>query len=229
MLNEKQVLAIIPARGGSKGVPRKNLRVVKGKSLLARTIECAQASPFIDKIIVSSEDEEIISAAKQAGADVPFVRPLALAQDETSGIEPVLHALTQLPYYDYLVVLQVTSPLRLSTDIDACLQLCVNKNAPACVSVYETDVNPHWMFTLKDNQVLTKLLANAMPARRQELPAAYALNGAVYVAKTDWFLQHKSFFSSETVGYVMPKDRSLDIDSEWDFHLLETYMNHQRE
>lgn len=224
MLEGKRIIAIIPARGGSKVVPRKNLRCVNGKTLLALTIETARLSKMIDRIIVSSEDPEIIAEARRAGAEVPFVRPLALAQDETPGHEPILHALTQLPGYDYVVVLQVTSPLRNVTDIDGCLHFCLQENAPACVSVCETDISPYWTFRIKNNFKLRPVLTEKIPLRRQDLPITYVLNGSIYVADINWFMAKKSFLSAETIGYVMPKERSLDIDTEFDFFLLETYL-----
>lgn len=227
MIADKSVLAIIPARGGSKGVPRKNLRMVKGKSLLCSTIEAAKQSKFIDTIIVSSEDAEIIAAAKAAGASVPFVRPLDLAQDETTTSQVILHALLQMPHYDYILVLQATSPLRNSQDIDASLQLLIEKKSPACVSVSETAGHPYWMFMLSEDQALKQFIEQDMPKRRQDLPAAYALNGAIYAAETEWFKQHQRFISEETVAYVMPQERSLDIDTEFDFKLLETYLHHE--
>jgi len=224
MIQNKSVLAIIPARGGSKSIPRKNLRRINGESLLARTIATVQQSTLVDRIIVSSEDHEIIEAAQSAGAEVPFIRPLELAKDETSGNEPILHALTQLPNYDYIVVLQVTSPLRLTSDIDACLTLCLRRNAPACISVCESEVSPYWMFTMYDSDKLTPLLPDTIPTRRQDLPVTYVLNGAIYVAKSTWYMQKKSFISNETIGYIMPKERSLDIDTEFDFQLLDLYL-----
>lgn len=224
MLEGKRIIAIIPARGGSKVVPRKNLRLVYGKSLLARTIETAKLSKMIDRIIVSSDDQEIIAEAKRAGADVPFVRPAELAQDETPGHEPILHALTELPDYDYVIVLQVTSPLRKVDDIDDCLRFCFKQQAKACVSVCETEQSPYWTFSIKSNHQLKQVMADKIPHRRQDLPVTYALNGSMYVAEVPWFVANKSFLTSETIGYVMPKERSLDIDTEFDFLILETYL-----
>jgi len=224
MILNKTIVAIIPARGGSKGVPRKNLRQFKGKSLLARTIESALSSYYIDKVVVSSEDEEILEEAKNAGADVPFVRPAYLAQDDTPGIDPILHAINELPHYTYAVLLQVTSPLRTTKDIDNCIQLCIQKNAPACVSVCEVDKHPYWMFTKNEDLQLTPLFSDAdLDKRRQDLPLVYALNGAIYMADTNWLKQNKSFVTNETISFLMSKENSIDIDAELDFVLLEAY------
>lgn len=225
MLNEKSILAIIPARGGSKGVPGKNLRVVNGKSLLAHTIATAQLSTLIDRIIVSSEDDQILAAAHEARAEVPFVRPQALAADDTPSVDVIIHALKELPHYDYVVILQVTSPLRKVEDIDQCLQLCQQKGAPACVSVTQAAESPYWMFNINEQHALSPLLAKqSIPTQRQACPTTYVLNGAVFAAHSDWFMQKKTFITPETIAYIMPKERSLDIDTEFDFDLLNCYL-----
>ena len=223
MINDKKVLAIIPARGGSKEVPRKNIREVGGKPLIAWTIEEAKKSKYIDRLILSSEDEEIIKVAKAWGCEVPFVRPMELAQHDTPGIEPVLHAIETLPEkYDYVVMLQPTSPLRKAGDIDGCIEHCIQNEAPACVSVTEPNKNPYWMFTIdKKGQLNSFITAERLIARRQDLPKVYALNGAVYVAHIEWLLKNKSFVSNKTMSYIMPAKRSLDIDTEFDVELLQ--------
>jgi CMP-N,N'-diacetyllegionaminic acid synthase len=224
MFNGKKVIAIIPARGGSKRVPRKNLRQINGKSLLDRTIDTAKQSRFIDRIVVSSEDAEIITAAKKAGADVPFVRPAELAQDTSPGVDPILHAVENLPGYDYLVLLQVTTPLRTVSDIDDCIQFCLEQDAPVCVSVKEVSENPYWMFKIKDDNKLAPVMVEAAPSRSQDLPVITILNGALYVAKTDWFLENKTFLCAETIGFKMSREKSLDIDTEEDWKEYENYL-----
>ncbi len=226
MINGKSVLAIIPARGGSKGVPGKNLRLFKGESLLTMTIKTARQSVYIDRLIVSSEDAEILSEAKKHGADVPFTRPIELAQDDTPGIEPVLHAIAQLEYYDYVILLQVTSPLRVCNDIDLSLEYCVNLNAPACVSIVKVEKHPYWMVTKSESQKISNFYDGNIPTRRQDLPEIYGLNGAIFIAKPTWLKLNKKFITAETVGFEMPKERSLDIDNEFDFYLLEAYSNY---
>jgi CMP-N,N'-diacetyllegionaminic acid synthase len=223
VIKDRSVVAIIPVRGGSKGIPRKNLRLFNNISLLAHTIETAKKSRFIDRIIVTSEDAELIEEAKKAGAEVPFVRPVELAQDHTPGIDPVLHALDNIQHYDYTLLLQVTSPLRTTEDIDACIEHTFQADAPACVSVTEPAKHPAWMFTLNSEQQMTPLFEDIMPTRRQDLPEVFALNGAIYLAKTDWFKQNKSFITNKTISFKMPKERSIDIDSELDFAILEAH------
>ncbi len=221
MIQGKKVLGIIPARGGSKGVPGKNIRVVAGKPLIAWTIEEAKKSKYLDRLILSSEDAEIIEVAIDLGVDVPFVRPAELAQDDTPGIEPVLHAVREVPDYDYLVLLQPTSPLRTVEDIDQCLETCLALGAPACVSVTAPDKSPYWMYTLSADKRMKPLLTSESYASRQALPAVYALNGAVYVAEIGWFMLKKCFVSEETVAFEMPKEHSVDIDTESDLKFFE--------
>ena len=225
MIEEKSILAIIPARGGSKGVTRKNIRAVAGKPLIAWTIEEAKKSQYIDRLILSSEDAEIIEVAKSYGCEVPFVRPKELAQDHTSGIDPVLHALTLFPQYEYVVLLQPTSPLRSVKDIDNCIEQCIYKKAYSCVSVTQPDKSPYWMYVLDENNRMTPIIDKAQEInRRQELPEVYALNGAVYVAQSDLLYQKKTFVTMDSVAYCMPKERSLDIDTELDLQLAEYLM-----
>lgn len=223
MIGEKTVLAIIPARGGSKGVRRKNIREVAGKPLLAWTIETAKQSRFIDRLILSSEDDETICVAKAWNCEVPFVRPNALAQDHTPGVDPVLHALDSLPKkYDYIVLLQPTSPLRTVADIDGCIQKCIETRSPACVSVTEPDKSPFWMYSLGDNDQLISLIPQSeVVSCRQNLPKVYALNGAVYVAEVEWLTRTRTFLTVDTVAFVMAKDHSCDIDTELDLKFAE--------
>lgn len=222
MINGQRVLAVIPARGGSKGVPRKNVRKVGNKPLLAWSIEAARGSRYIDRVVLSSEDAEIMAVAEAWGCEVPFARPADLARDETSGVEPILHAIEALPGYDFIVVLQPTSPLRTAEDIDGCLALCYEREAGACVSVTEVEHPPYWMFLMDQTSGLQPLFPLAeRPTRRQDAPSIYRLNGAVYVARTSWLQAERSFITSETLGYSMPVERSIDIDTEHDLHLLE--------
>jgi N-acylneuraminate cytidylyltransferase len=222
MISGRSVLAIIPARGGSKGVPRKNIRKVGGKPLIAWSIEEARKSQYIDRLILSSEDEEIIEIARRWGCEVPFIRPVELAQDETPGIAPILHALDALPQrYDIVVLLQPTSPLRNTEDIDGCIAHLVAQNATSCVSVTEPDKSPYWMYRFDKNTFLKPLFGEQTYTSRQQLPKVYALNGAVYVAECSWLIHSKGFISHSTVGYIMPKERSLDIDTEHDLRICE--------
>ena len=229
MIAGQQVLGIIPARGASKGVPRKNIRIVGGKPLIAWTIDAARQSKYLDRVVVSTDDTEIAEAARGFGADVPFLRPAELARDDTPGVAPVLHVIEKLPDYPWVTVLQPTSPLRNADDIDACIETCSRMKAPACVSVTEPMQSPYLMFTLDAGGRLAPLLGwERTSMRRQELPKAYALNGAIYVARADWLRKTRNLVTEETVAFVMPAERSLDIDSEMDFRILETLLGDQK-
>lgn len=229
MIAGKKVLAVIPARGGSKGVPRKNIRMLAGKPLIAWTISVAQESKYIDRLILSSEDEEIVQVARQWSCEVPFVRPVELARDDTPGIDPLLHALHMLPGYDYVVLLQPTSPLRRVEDIDGALELCVSRGSNACVSVTVPEKSPYWMFTLDaEGQMHPLIDTGELINRRQDLPKAYAVNGAVYVAQCGWVMGKRSFLTDETLAYEMSRARSMDIDDELDLQLCEILLTNRR-
>ncbi len=218
MIGNKKVLGLIPARGGSKRVPGKNLQKLGESSLLEISINQALLSTLIDKLVVSSEDQAILDVAEQAGA-CPLHRPLSLAQDETPGIDPVIHALQVFDQFDYIVLLQVTSPFRLVKDIDNAIELCFNRQAPACVSVCQPIHHPAWMFNKAENGTLEPLLDGERPLRSQELPPCYVINGAVYVAEKDRLFETKSFIGADTLACEMPVDRSLDIDTSYDLQL----------
>jgi len=222
VINGKSVLAIIPARGGSKEVPRKNIREVGGKPLIAWTIEEAKKSKYVDRLILSSEDEEIIRIARKWGCEVPFVRPSSLARDNTPGIEPVLHAIETLPEkYDYVILLQPTSPLRKARDIDGCVKTCIQQCSNVCVSITRSAKTPYWMYLVKADGHLCHLMDKKTNITlRQDSPPVYVLNGAVYVAKMEWLLRNKSFVTEETISYLMPDVRSLDVDTEFDINIV---------
>ncbi len=222
MFETKKILAVIPARGGSKGVPRKNIKQAGGKPLIAWMIEAAKKSIYIDRLILSSDDDQIIGVAKKYGCEVPFVRPAELAGDNSTASDVILHALEQIAGYDYVMLLQPTSPLTATKDIDGCIKFCIESNAKSTVSVTEPDKSPYWMFRMGDKNKLEPILGEKYLNRpRQGLPHVYLPTGAVYIAETDWFIQKRSFYSDLTSGYIIPNKRSLDIDSELDFTLLE--------
>ena len=221
MIEGQRVLALITARGGSKGLPGKNVRPLGGRPLVAWSVAAARASRHVDRVVVSSDDAAIQQAVREAGGEVPFTRPAELSDDTATSIDVVLHALEQLPDFDLLVLLQPTSPLRTAADIDDCLEACVRGGAPAAVSVVEIDKSPHWMFTLGPGAHLRKLLDGPTPERRQDAPPIVALNGAVYVARIAWLQGSRTFLDPATVAHVMPRERSVDIDTPLDFALAE--------
>lgn len=223
VIADKKVMAVIPARGGSKGLPGKNIIPAGGKPLLAWTIDAARKARHVDRLILSSDDDAIIDVARQLGCEAPFKREAQLAADDSPTMEVVLDALRRCPGYDWVVLLQPTSPLRVAEDIDRALERCVAARAPACVTVCEAEQSPYWMYKLEAGNRLSPLLPTHA-TRRQDLPPAYVLNGAAYVADTAWLASSRSFLTPETVGYEMPIERSLDIDTEADLARFESYL-----
>lgn len=214
----KRCLGVIVARGGSKGVKNKNLRLAAGKPLIAWTIEAAVQSGNIDNLILSSDSNKIIQVANKWGCSSPFVRPSYLATDEARSIDVVLHAIKNTPRHEYIMLLQPTSPLRLSKDIDEAFELLLHNDAPSCASIVESKETPYWMYNLNSNAKLSNIISSQKAyTRRQDVPKSYLLNGAIYIAKTSWLLENKCFVSSDTIGYEMPAERSLDIDTLEDF------------
>lgn len=218
MIGSRRVLAVIPARGGSKGVPGKNILPVGGRPLIGWTIAAARESVHVDRAIVSTDDEEIMAAARDEGGETPYRRAPSLATDTATSVDVVLDALERVPGYDIVVLLQPTSPLRTAADIDAALRLMIDRQAPGCVSVCEATEHPWLMFRADGEGRLDSYCAppQGSSLRRQDLPPAYMLNGAVYAVQTVRLVGTRRFFvPGETVPYVMPIEKSHDIDT-WD-------------
>jgi CMP-N,N'-diacetyllegionaminic acid synthase len=219
------LLAIIPARGGSKGIVRKNIKPLLGKPLVGWTIEEAKRASCIERLVISTDDQEIAEVAREFGVDVPFMRPAEFSTDEAPGMAPLLHALSQLPGYDWVLLLQPTSPLRSAVDIDGIWQFCQERGAPSAVSVCEVAQHPYWMYQRDtDNRLSPFMQKSANISRRQDLPPAFVLNGALYLARTDWLLRRGDFVGPDTLGYVMPPERSVDIDTPQDWRWVEHLM-----
>ena len=227
MINNRSILAVIPARGGSKGLPHKNIRNICGKPLIGWSIEAAQESAYIDRLIVSSEDHTILAAAKTYRCEVPFSRPQSLAKDDTPSIDVILHAIDNIEeVYDYVVMLQPTSPMRTVKDIDGCIEFTTTRQAVSCVSVTPTRKSPYWMFKLDNRHRLRPVLKSpVLASRRQELPITYVLNGAIYIAETKWLQKTKAFITDQTIGYQMEYEHSIDVDSEMDLLWCEFLIN----
>lgn len=215
MIDAIPVIAIVPARGGSKGLPGKNLKRVGGTSLIGRAIQAAKASPLVDRVLISTDCPEIAAEARRHGGEVPFLRPAELASDTATTAAVVGHLIGTLAIATgYLVLLQPTSPLRTTADIDACVALCRRARAPAAVSVTEVDTSPYWMFHVGPDARLAPVVGGAArPTRRQDAPPAFALNGAVYVVDVAGFRAAPDFVPPGTVAYAMPAARAIDIDT----------------
>jgi N-acylneuraminate cytidylyltransferase/CMP-N,N'-diacetyllegionaminic acid synthase len=222
-----RVLAVIPARGGSKGVPHKNIRLLGGRPLISYTIDAASGARLLDRTVVSTDDTEIAEIARQYGAETPFLRPAELARDESLA-EPVLdHALGWLEEHesylpDYVMLLQPTSPLRTAEDIDNAISLALEKDADGVVSVCPAKHHPYLIKRLgEDGQISDFLTLDRTYKRRQDLPPAFGLTGAIYMVKRDILLESHTFYTDRTYPYIMPVERSLDIDTLWDFAMAE--------
>jgi CMP-N-acetylneuraminic acid synthetase len=219
------ILGLISARGGSKGIPYKNIKPLNGKPLIAYTIEQARESKCLTRLIVSTDDENIADMAKEYGAEVPFMRPNELAQDHTPGIDVVLHAIDWLNTNegycpDAIMLLQPTSPFRMAADIDNAVAIYNERNPLSLVSVCIADDNPYWMMSINDG-ILTPLFGHIDHTRRQDLPKAYKLNGAIYISSPAVLKERRTFFTENTMPYIMPRERSMDIDDMLDFHIAE--------
>jgi CMP-N,N'-diacetyllegionaminic acid synthase len=223
-----KILGLIPARGGSKGIPRKNIRPIAGKPLIAWSIDAALGSSLLAGVMVSTDDADIAAAARELGALTPFLRPAALAQDTTPGVDPVLHALQELPAFDAVMLLQPTSPLRTRADIDACIEHAQRLQAPCVVSVCEPDQHPGWMYTINARQQLRPVVDGQPVTRRQDLPQVFAANGALYFAHRDWLQRTRTFIAPDTVAFVMPRERSIDLDTLFDWKIAEMLLQETR-
>lgn len=222
MIEGQSVLGVILARGGSKGLPRKNIRDLAGKPLIAWTIEAGHESEYLDRLILSSDDDEIMAVAKEYGCEVPFRGPDVLAEDDTSSMDALLHALDQVETYDYVVLLQPTSPLRTADDIDTTIARCHQNGSTACVTVTDTDKPPQWMYTFGEGNKLEPVMdQDERITRRQEAPTTYVPNGATYVAGAAWLREHETFYTEDTVGHPMPPERSADVDTAMDLSWCE--------
>ena len=228
-----KVLGIITARGGSKGIPGKNLKRLAGKPLLAYTVDSARRSGALDRVILSTDDEAIANTGRDLGCDVPFIRPLDLAHDDTPHLPVIQHATRwmrdRVNYHpDAVMILQPTSPLRAPADIAAAVALLDSSGADAVLSVNAVAAHVHPMRTLRlDEQGHAVLFVNGEPVRtrvnrRQDLPPAWVMNGAIYACRTRLlFDAEPSLYGNRVVAYRMPPERSISIDDLEDWHAAE--------
>jgi CMP-N,N'-diacetyllegionaminic acid synthase len=218
-----RVLGVIPARGGSKGVPRKNIRPLCGKPLLAWTAEAALAASCLDRVVLSTEDEEIAEVGRGLGLEVPFMRPAELAEDTTPTLPVLQHVLRSLEdrgdTYDAVCLLQPTHPLRPSAWIDGCVALFEASDADSVFTTVAVPVeyNPHWLYLARpDGTLYVSTGVDAPIPRRQDLPAAFRREGSVYVTLTTVILEQNSLYGSRTFGHPVPSEFSVNIDTPTD-------------
>lgn len=226
-IDPSTVLTLIPARGGSKGLPGKNIRPFLGKPLIALTIDAARESGVAGRIVVTTDDAEIARVSAASGAEVPFLRPAEIANDAAPVLAAALHALDWFENHDgwkpeWLLLLQPTSPLRTADDIRRAFEIAQSENTDAVVAVSETKSHPFWVKTLDSSGHLQPFIADQKaPARRQELPPAYALNGLLYLVRVTTLRNEGAFCPAETRPLLIPSIRAFDIDSEEDFLIAE--------
>lgn len=227
------IVAIIPARGGSKGIYKKNIRMLREKPLLAYSIEKGLQCQLIDRVIVTTDDEEIARVAKEYGAEVPFLRPKELAQDTTPMIPVLRHAVTYLEkeeniHIDIIVLLSPPAPFREVSDIESCIKKLMEEEVDSVISVCETEHNPYFqMVEFRDNRIVRLLKEGKIITRRQDAPMVYRLNDSVYAIKRDVLMRENRILTDNTIGYVMPAERSLDIDHPLDFEFAEFLIQKQ--
>ena len=229
MIENKRVLALVPARSGSKGLPNKNILKLCGKPLLAWSIEAALASVYVDEVIVSTDSEEIASIAREYGASTPFIRPSYLASDDAGSIDVILHAIDFLEQrenpYHYLVLLEPTSPIRNKCDIDRSLEMVQkNKGATAIVSLTKVETT-HPAFLMREGvDNFLHGYENTGIKRRQELSELYHVDGTIYVSEIESLRKKMTFYHEKTIAIKLEKWKSFEIDDDVDFCVVETLM-----
>ncbi|MDQ3649229.1 MAG: acylneuraminate cytidylyltransferase family protein [Acidobacteriota bacterium] len=223
-----RVLGLIPARGGSKGVPRKNIRPLCGKPLLQYTADAALAARRLSRVILSTEDREVAEVGRQSGLDVPFMRPAELAQDDTPTLPVVQHAVRWMEahdeYFDAICLLQPTSPLRRAQDIDACIERLEQSEADAVVTILPVpaEYNPHWVYFQDDGGLLRLSTGEVNPIpRRQSLPPAFHREGSVYVTRRDVVMEQHNLYGNAVVGHLLNPERCVNIDTLEDWERAE--------
>lgn len=230
MIQNKRVLAVIPARSGSKGIPHKNIKMLKGKPLMAYSIEAAKSSIYIDEVMVSTDSREYAEVARDWGAQVPFLRPAQLAADTSKTIEAIIHVRDEYEalgkHFDILVILQPTSPFRTALDIDGSLECFMDHDMQGLVSVRPCETPPQFIRTMKDGK-LDNVLKESSTIRRQDLPSYVEVNGAVYVNKLNELTLETSL-NDNPIGFLMDRIHSLDIDEPIDFFMAELIMDANR-
>ena len=235
MLNGKKLLALIPARGGSKRVPGKNLAEVCGRPMIEWTIRAATMSNYIDSVVVSTDDSGIADIATCAGARVPFIRPFTLSTDTATSLDVINHSLNYLSEigenYEYLVLLQPTSPFRTESHIDECAELFSTRNMDSIVSVVRIDYPPDWNYSVDKELRMTPDIPSSDEAlRSQDYPDRYRPNGAIYLIRVPVYREFNSLYPSGRVhAYEMNKLDSIEVDDEEDLMLVRAMVKHQKE
>lgn len=228
MINNQTVLCLMLARGGSKGVPNKNIKLLNDKPLIYYTIQSVKEAKIFDKFILSTDSSEIGDIAINYGVEVPFLRPDKLSSDNSLFYDAIIHALKWVEKndkkYDLVQYVYPTTPLKIKDDYLNGLQLFQEKNADMVISVCEDHHTPFWSNSLPENNSLRDFIPTKYHKNRQDLPRTYRINGCIFIAKWDVFYEKKDWFKQNTYAYIMPEERSVDIDTPFDFELAELYL-----
>lgn len=233
MINGKSVLAVVPARAGSKGLPMKNVRMLHGKPLLAWPIEAASGSRYVDRIVMSTDDETYAELGRQAGAETPFMRPAALATDHAPSIGFILHAIDTLEAsgsrFDYFVLLEPTSPLTEASDVDRALEQLLTRAADADAIVGVTSMgatHPAFAVKMDSNGLLQPHSAPSFGQvlRRQDVESLHVLDGSLYISTVEALRRERSFYHLRTLGYETPRWKSFEVDDLLDFICVEAIL-----
>lgn len=220
MIGKYKVLAVLCGRGGSKGLPRKNVLDLGGKPLIAWSVEAALRSKLLDRTVVSTDDMEIADAARSAGGEVPFMRPIELATDTAPVTDAMVHMVQTLEEtYDIIVLLHATSPFRTGDDIDACISKLVETGADTCVSFSEMLKPPSYIVKVDENDRIRPLEPSGLLKRRQDTSRHYLPNAAVYAVWTDFLLTERKVYSDDTAAIITPPERALDVDDLLDLEI----------
>jgi len=235
MYKNKKILAVIPARTGSKGLPKKNIQMLNGKPLIAWSIEQGHKSKYIDKLIVSTDGEEIAEVARTYGAEVPFMRPKELASDTAKSEDVLIHAINFFKEkgekFDYIVLIEPTSPLRTVDDIDKPLEILIDhKEAKAIVSVAPLEAaHPEFTVTIQENGLIKPYLGSSRikSKRRQDLDDVYFFEGTIYISHIPIFEEIKGFYHELTLAYVVDIFKSFEVDKKKDLVIIEALMKYE--
>jgi CMP-N,N'-diacetyllegionaminic acid synthase len=225
MYKNKKILAVIPARGGSKGIPEKNIIDINGRPLIDFTIGESLNSEYIDRVIVSTDSEKIAEISRKCGADVPFLRPKHLADDQSKTIDVLIDLVKQVSLtdgvcVDYIILLQPTQPLRKAFHIDEAIEQIINNNYKSLLSVSLVDDHPILIRTINNKGALENLLNTNSTVRRQDFPMYYKVNGAIYINKIDEDFNENTSLNDNIFPYLMEKKYDLDIDEPFDIEIL---------
>jgi len=224
------MLAIIPARGGSKGVPKKNIRILGGKPLIQWTIEAALNSSKVDRVILSTDDEEIAEICRPLGVEIPFLRPSYLAKDESIAVDNYIYTMDRLAKEfditeDEFTVLLPTAPFRGAEDIDNAIDMFYETRADSVISCCELEHPIEWSLKLNMNSKILDIKNFKNLKNRQDYPLSYRPNGAIYILKKSLLKEHKTYFTKKTYAYLMTPKKSIDIDTLLDFNYAEFLIN----